>query len=121
MTPKTKRLLVILTAGIMLAGAATLGAIALRDNIVFFVTPSQMTEAHQGAKRLRVGGLVAQDSVTIDATITHFTITDQTAELRVKFDGALPDLFRVSFFLSFLAVHGIFCCPQIKLIAIDCG
>ena len=94
MTPKTKRLLVILTAGIMLAGAATLGAIALRDNIVFFVTPSQMTEAHQGAKRLRVGGLVAQDSVTIDATITHFTITDQTAELRVKFDGALPDLFR---------------------------
>ena len=94
MTPKAKRLLVILTAGVMLAGAATLASVALRDNIVFFVTPSQMTETHQGAKRLRVGGLVAQDSVAIDGTITHFTITDETAQLRVSYDGALPDLFR---------------------------
>lgn len=94
MTPKAKRLLVILSAGILLAGAATLASVALRDNIVFFVTPSQMTEAHYSAKRLRVGGLVAQDSVTIDDTVTHFTITDQAAELRVTYDGALPDLFR---------------------------
>ena len=94
MTPKAKRLLVILAAGVILAGAATLASVALRDNIVFFVTPSQMNETHDSAKRLRVGGLVAKDSVVIDGTITHFTITDQTAELRVSYDGALPDLFR---------------------------
>lgn len=94
MTPKAKRLLVILAAGVILAGAATLASVALRDNIVFFVTPSQMTETHNNAKRLRVGGLVAADSVIINGTITQFTITDQTADLRVSYDGALPDLFR---------------------------
>lgn len=94
MTPKAKRLLITLVAGALLAGAAGLASVALRDNIVFFVTPSQMTETHYAAKRLRVGGLVAKDSVTIEGTITQFTITDETASLGVRYDGALPDLFR---------------------------
>ncbi len=94
MTPKAKRLLITLVAGALLAGAAGLASVALRDNIVFFVTPSQMTETHYAAKRLRVGGLVAKDSVTIEGTITQFTITDETASLAVRYDGALPDLFR---------------------------
>ena len=94
MTPKAKRLLVIFASGVILASAAMLASFALRDNIVFFVTPSQMNETHFSAKRLRVGGLVAQDSVAIDGTITRFTITDETADLRVSYDGALPDLFR---------------------------
>lgn len=94
MTPKAKRLLITLVAGALLAGAAGLASVALRDNIVFFVTPSQMTETHYTAKRLRVGGLVAKDSVTIEGTITQFTITDETASLGVRYDGALPDLFR---------------------------
>lgn len=94
MTPKAKRLLITLVAGTLLAGAAGLASLALRDNIVFFVTPSQMTETHYAAKRLRVGGLVAKESVIIDGTITQFTITDETASLGVRYDGALPDLFR---------------------------
>lgn len=94
MTPKAKRLLVTLSAGVLLAGAASLASFALRDNIVFFVTPSQITDTHYSAKRLRVGGLVAKDSVSIAGTVTSFTITDETANLRVSYDGALPDLFR---------------------------
>lgn len=46
------------------------------------------------AKRLRVGGLVADDSVAIAGTVTRFTITDETATLVVSYEGALPDLFR---------------------------
>ena len=94
MTPKAKRLWLVIIAGAMLGGAAMLASFALRDNIVFFVTPSQMTPSHMEAKRLRVGGLVAEDSVSIAGTVTRFTITDETASLVVKYDGALPDLFR---------------------------
>ena len=94
MTPKTKRLFIILAAGILLTAAGLLASVALRDNIVFFVTPSQITDSHQSAKRLRVGGLVAENSVSISGTITTFTITDETASLMVRYDGALPDLFR---------------------------
>ena len=94
MTPKVKRLWLVIIAGAMLGGAAMLASFALRDNIVFFVTPSQMTPSHMEAKRLRVGGLVAEDSVSIAGTVTRFTITDETASLVVNYDGALPDLFR---------------------------
>ncbi len=94
MTPKAKRLWLVIIAGAMLGGAAMLASFALRDNIVFFVTPSQMTPSHMEAKRLRVGGLVADDSVSIAGTVTRFTITDETASLVVNYDGALPDLFR---------------------------
>ena len=94
MTPKIKRLWLVVIAGALLGGAALLASFALRDNIVFFVTPSQMTPSHIEAKRLRVGGLVADDSVSIAGTVTRFTITDETASLVVKYDGALPDLFR---------------------------
>ena len=94
MTPKVKRLWLVVIAGALLGGAALLASFALRDNIVFFVTPSQMTSSHLEAKRLRVGGLVADDSVSIAGTVTRFTITDETASLVVSYDGALPDLFR---------------------------
>ena len=94
MTPKVKRLWLVVIAGALLGGAALLASFALRDNIVFFVTPSQMTPSHIEAKRLRVGGLVADDSVSIAGTVTRFTITDETASLVVNYDGALPDLFR---------------------------
>ena len=94
MTPKVKRLWLVVIAGALLGGAALLASFALRDNIVFFVTPSQMTPSNMEAKRLRVGGLVADDSVSIAGTVTRFTITDETASLVVNYDGALPDLFR---------------------------
>ena len=83
-----------LVIGALLGSAAWLASIALRDNIVFFVTPSQITQEHRDAKRLRLGGLVETGSVKIDGTVTHFTITDERATLPVSYEGALPDLFR---------------------------
>ena len=94
MTPKRKRLIIVVVMGALLTGAAWLASIALRDNIVFFVTPSQIMDEHRTANRLRLGGLVKQGSVIIEGTVTNFTITDETASLHVSYDGALPDLFR---------------------------
>ena len=94
MTPKTKRLLITLGAGLILIAAAMLAMTALRDNIVFFVTPSELTEAKRAQDRLRLGGLVAEGSVRIEGTRAYFSITDETAQVDVRYDGALPDLFR---------------------------
>lgn len=94
MTPKSKRLALTGLAGLVLAMAAWLASVALRENIVFFVTPSQITDTHLAAPKLRVGGLVADGSVQIDGTTTLFVITDETDRLAVSYEGALPDLFR---------------------------
>ena len=94
MTPKAKRLLITLCAGLVLVLAAILAMTALRDNIVFFVTPSELTDSQRAQDRLRLGGLVAEGTVRIDGTKAYFSITDETAKLDVIYDGALPDLFR---------------------------
>lgn len=94
MTPKAKRLLITFIAGLLLVIAAILAMTALRDNIVFFVTPSELTDAQRGQDRLRLGGLVADGSVRIKGTRAEFTITDEEAHIDVRYDGALPDLFR---------------------------
>lgn len=94
MTAKSRRLFIVCAAAAILGLAVWLASAALRDNIVFFFTPSELTEAQRDAKRLRIGGLVADGSVRIDGTLAHFAITDETAELAIRYDGALPDLFR---------------------------
>ena len=94
MTAKTRRLGFVMAGGLLLAAAVWLVSSALRDNIVFFFTPSELTTQHYDAKRLRVGGLVADNSVSIDGTLSLFAITDETATIQVRYDGALPDLFR---------------------------
>lgn len=94
MTPKSQRLMMVGIGAILLALAAWLVSTALRDNIVFFFTPSELTQQHYQAKRLRIGGLVGDDSLTIDGIVAKFIITDTTAEIAVQYEGALPDLFR---------------------------
>ena len=94
MTAKTRRLGFVMAGGLLLAAAVWLVSSALRDNIVIFFTPSELTTQHYDAKRLRIGGLVADNSVSIDGTLSLFAITDETATIQVRYDGALPDLFR---------------------------
>ena len=38
--------------------------------------------------------MVAPDSVDIDGLTANFIITDDTAQIAVSYNGALPDLFR---------------------------
>ena len=93
MSPKQKRLAAILAIAALLAIAATLVLGALRDNIVFFYTPSEIP-ANADGKSIRLGGLVKRGSVDIDGLKSNFIVTDGDAELAVSFDGALPSLFR---------------------------
>lgn len=95
MTRKGKRLTLIAAAMAVLGLAAGLMLFALRDNIVFFYTPSELAKKQVAAgARLRIGGLVKEGSVVRNGQDVSFTITDKTSDLAVSYTGLLPDLFR---------------------------
>lgn len=95
MKPRHRRLL--LVAGLLLGLAAITALVmnALRSNLVFFYTPSQVAaqEAPQG-RSFRVGGLVQAGSVRREGVRVRFVISDGLQQIPVAFDGALPDLFK---------------------------
>jgi cytochrome c-type biogenesis protein CcmE len=92
---KRRRLIMVVLSLGLLAVAAALILTAFRDSIVFFYTPSELTEKHVPAGRaLRIGGLVEAGSVTRKGDVITFKITDMTSTLPVIYKGILPDLFR---------------------------
>jgi len=84
---------------LLLAGVAIAVAIvtyALRENINLFFTPTQIVagEAPIG-KQIRAGGLVVVGSVerSKETLEVEFMVTDTAEQVRVTYDGILPDLF----------------------------
>ena len=95
MTAKSKRLFVIAGIASLLGIAAMLVLGALRDNIVFFYTPSEISQSdRQSGRQLRLGGLVKDGSVEIDGMLSVFIVTDGSVDISVRYDNALPSLFR---------------------------
>jgi cytochrome c-type biogenesis protein CcmE len=96
MTRKQKRLSIIAGAMVFLAAAAALVLFALRQEIVFFRTPTDLvTMAVKPGERIRLGGLVEKGSVVRgEGTKVSFAITDTEKTVKVSFEGILPDLFR---------------------------
>jgi len=98
MTPTRKRRLTAVLVIIIGVGAAAAVAMrALNENMLYFVSPSDVTEQNLPAgKRFRLGGLVAGGSVSraSDSLAIQFVVTDGLASTNVRFDGILPDLFR---------------------------
>lgn len=98
MTPTRKRRLIavlLIIAGVGLAAIVAFNA--LQENMLFFVSPSDVEEQSLPAgKRFRLGGLVANDSVSraADSLAVKFVVTDGAASIDVIYDGILPDLFR---------------------------
>ncbi|HWB47218.1 MAG TPA: cytochrome c maturation protein CcmE [Hyphomicrobiaceae bacterium] len=96
MSRKQRRAALIVAGVGILAVAVFLVLFALRDTIVFFHTPTEVTEKHIApGRRIRLGGLVAKGSVQRGAgTSVQFAITDLTTTIPVSYTGILPDLFR---------------------------
>jgi cytochrome c-type biogenesis protein CcmE len=98
MTPTRKRRLIgVLVILIGVSVAAVVAVQALNENMVFFVSPTDVGEQNLPAgKRFRLGGLVADGSVSraSDSLAVEFVVTDGLASVDVSFDGILPDLFR---------------------------
>ncbi len=97
MTPRRKRLFVVL--GILggVAASVSLAVMASRENIMFYYDPSQVVAGKAPAdKRFRIGGMVVKGSVDRkpgDLQV-RFVLTDFAHEVPVQYTGVLPDLFR---------------------------
>ena len=95
LTRKQKRLAIIAGLGAVLALAAGLIFVALRDQIVFFYSPSEVKErAVAVGTPIRLGGLVEEDSWTCTDGVYRFAVTDGETQMVAEYRGLLPDLFR---------------------------
>ncbi|MBY0281606.1 MAG: cytochrome c maturation protein CcmE [Alphaproteobacteria bacterium] len=87
-----------LLALILLVGGISLMVLgALKENVVFFITPTEWQEKRQffvKTKTLRLGGRVAQGSIVKENDKVIFEITDEKTSLKVMCKGTLPDLFK---------------------------
>jgi cytochrome c-type biogenesis protein CcmE len=96
LTRRGRRLALIASSLAVVGVAAGLSLYALSDSIVFFYSPTEVVQkAAQPGARLRVGGLVKTGSVAKsgDQTVA-FVVTDGAHDLKVAYQGLLPDLFR---------------------------
>jgi cytochrome c-type biogenesis protein CcmE len=94
-TPRQKRLALIVGILVAVGGATALVLNAFNSNLVFFYSPSQVAahEAPEG-RPFRVGGMVTVGSVKRDGVDVVFTVTDLVKSMQVHYRGSLPDLFK---------------------------
>ena len=78
--------------------ATKLVLMALEENIIYFYTPNELKKKYGNVKnienKIRIGGLVLEDSVVINKNESIFEVTDKKDNIKVFFKGQLPDLFR---------------------------
>jgi len=87
--------LVVIMIGVGLASTITF--YSLRQNMLFFVSPSDIEVQNLPLGReFRLGGLVEPGSVTraADGLAVAFKVTDGVDAVTVNYDGILPDLFK---------------------------
>ncbi|KKB10229.1 cytochrome c maturation protein CcmE [Devosia chinhatensis] len=95
MTRKQKRLTIIAGLAVVVMIATGLVLFALRDQILFFYSPSDVVAREVAAGQpIRLGGLVKEASWTRAGQDNTFTITDGGQEIVAVYRGILPDLFR---------------------------
>ena len=98
MNPKYKRLITLILILSILGLATKLVLMALKENIIYFYTPNELKKKYGNVKnidnKIRIGGLVLEDSVILDKNTSIFEITDKKDVIKVFFKGQLPDLFR---------------------------
>ena len=97
MTPRQRRMTLVLgiVAGVSIAGALALSA--FRQNVTFFFDPSQVAAGQvPPGERFRLGGMVTEGSVkrAPGSLEVHFIVTDFRHTVPVSYTGVLPDLFR---------------------------
>ena len=67
---------------------------SLEENVVYFQSPTEIKVLPEiDRKKIRVGGMVKTDSISIEAKKIKFIITDFKNEINVIYSGAVPNLF----------------------------
>jgi cytochrome c-type biogenesis protein CcmE len=99
MTRKRRRLWILMACGLGFGSATALTLSAFSSSLVFFVSPSDLSEHAGSGRMLRLGGLVQQGSVERvggngEKAAVRFRVTDGKKSVEVSYAGILPDLFR---------------------------
>ena len=96
LSKKFRSRIVILTFLLVLAIAVVYGVLkSLEENVVYFLSPTEINNKENISfnKKIRVGGLVKEGSITNDQTSVNFIVTDLNNEIIVSYKGSLPNLF----------------------------
>jgi cytochrome c-type biogenesis protein CcmE len=95
MTPRRRRLTIIVGIFLAVSAATALVLKAFNSNLVFFYSPSQVAAHEAPENRLfRIGGLVLAGSLKREGVDVSFTVTDLAKSMPVHYRGILPDLFK---------------------------
>jgi cytochrome c-type biogenesis protein CcmE len=119
MTPRRKRLYVVLAILGGVAASVALAVMASRENIMFYYDPSQVAAGKAPEdKRFRIGGMVVKGSVERKPGDLHvrFVLTDFAHQVPVEYDKVLPDLFREGQGIiahGTLNSHGVFVADEV--------
>ena len=67
---------------------------SLEENVVYFQSPSEIKSLTELTNnKIRVGGMVKKDSISMNSDEVNFIITDFKNEINVTYSGAVPNLF----------------------------
>ena len=68
---------------------------SLEENVVYFISPSEIKNLPEidSTKRIRVGGMVKEETIKLNQNQISFVITDFKNEINVTYSGAVPNLF----------------------------
>ena len=99
MKPKSQRLIILFFFLTLLGLSTFLVLKSLEDNIVYFYSPTDINKKILSnkidlSKKIRIGGLVKENSILKEGKKISFKIHDGIDEILVTYNGILPDLFR---------------------------
>ena len=68
---------------------------SLEENVVYFNSPTEIKNLPEidSTKRIRVGGMVKEETIKLNQNQISFVITDFKNEINVTYSGAVPNLF----------------------------
>ena len=68
---------------------------SLEENVVYFISPTEIKNLSEidNKKRIRVGGMVKEETIKLNQKEVSFVITDFKNEINVIYSGAVPNLF----------------------------
>ena len=68
---------------------------SLEENVVYFLSPTEIKNLNETtAEKIRVGGMVKDQSIKINSDKINFIITDFKNEINVVYSGIIPNLFQ---------------------------
>ena len=67
---------------------------SLEENVIFFKSPTEVKSLSEiDKKKIRIGGMVKKDSISIISKEIKFIVTDFKNEINVVYSGVVPNLF----------------------------